>query len=261
MDELNALIREGIPLLTRAREGWFNLASFLHRDPRAFDLHLRAFVFRDSILVPYTQPRATQRAFDPAELVRAEAVLKKASMIKLAHSSFAVAVLSSTLALAACGGSSAGGEGASGASDAAHPLIGSPGPDFAQPSLNGKGKIAFKSLSGKVAIVDFWATWCEPCKKSFPKLQELNVKYKASGLEIVAISEDDENQGIPEFGTTYGAKFPLLWDDGKAIAGKWQPKSMPATFIVDRKGVVRFVHLGYHDGEEAEIEKEVKSLL
>ena len=110
-------------------------------------------------------------------------------------------------------------------------------------------------------LVDFWATWCEPCKKSFPKLQEINVKYKASGLEIVAISEDDENQGIPEFGTTYGAKFPLLWDDGKAIAGKWQPKSMPATFIVDRKGVVRFVHLGYHDGEEAEIEKEVKSLL
>jgi len=183
------------------------------------------------------------------------------AMTKLAHSCFSVVLLSSALALGACGGSSAGGEGASNASDAAHPLIGSPGPEFSQQSVNGKGKISFKGLNGKVAIVDFWATWCEPCKKSFPKLQELYVKYKASGLEIAAISEDDENQGLTDFGSTYGAKFPLVWDDGKAIAGKWQPKSMPATFIVDRKGIVRFVHLGYHDGEEAEIEKEVKSLL
>lgn len=182
-------------------------------------------------------------------------------MTKLARSSFAVAVLSSMLALVACGGESAGGEGASSPSDAAHPLIGSPGPDFSQTAVNGKGKVSLKGVNGKVAIVDFWATWCEPCKKSFPKLQELNVKYKASGLEIIGISEDDENQGLTDFGTTYGAKFPLVWDDGKAIAGKWQPKSMPATFIVDRKGIVRFVHLGYHDGEEAEIEKEVKSLL
>src|SRR5258706_743119 len=102
------------------------------------------------------------------------------AMTKLAHSCFSVVLLSSALALsgiAACGGSSAGGEGASNASDAAHPLIGSPGPEFSQQSVNGKGKVTFKGLNGKVAIVDFWATWCEPCKKSFPKLQELNVKY------------------------------------------------------------------------------------
>jgi thiol-disulfide isomerase/thioredoxin len=182
-------------------------------------------------------------------------------MTKLAPSFLAVAVLSSSLALVACGGGSASGEGASGAESAAHPLIGSPGPQFDIPSVNSKGKMSLKAVAGKVVIVDFWATWCEPCKKSFPKLQELNVKYKASGLEILALSEDDENQGLSDFGNTYGAKFPLGWDDGKAVAAKWQPKSMPATFIVDKKGVVRFVHLGYHDGEEAEIEKEVKSLL
>lgn len=118
-----------------------------------------------------------------------------------------------------------------------------------------------KASSGKVLIVDFWATWCEPCKKSFPKLQDLFVKYKASGMDMIAVSEDDENSGIADFGNTFGSKFPLMWDDGKAVAGKWQPKSMPSTFIVDKNGIVRFVHLGYHDGEEAEIEKEVKSLL
>ena len=113
---------------------------------------------------------------------------------------------------------------------------------------------------GKVVYVDFWATWCEPCKKSFPKIQELYTKYKGQ-VEVVGISEDDENTGIKEFGEQFGAKFPLGWDKGKEIAAKWQPKSMPASFVVDKQGVVRFVHLGYHDGEEAEIEKEIKSLL
>ena len=117
-----------------------------------------------------------------------------------------------------------------------------------------------KASSGKVLIVDFWATWCEPCKKSFPKLQDLYTRYKTSGMDLIAVSEDDENTGITDFGNNFGAKFPIVWDGGKAIAGKWQPKSMPSTFIVDKNGIVRFVHLGYHDGEEAEIEKEVKSL-
>jgi cytochrome c biogenesis protein CcmG, thiol:disulfide interchange protein DsbE len=144
---------------------------------------------------------------------------------------------------------------------AAHPLLNNPGPDFNADTVNGKGKASFAGNKGKVQIVDFWATWCEPCKKSFPKLQELYTKYKGQ-MEILAISEDDENNGLKDFGDAHGgAKFPLLWDNGKAIAGKWQPRSMPATFIVDKAGVVKFVHLGYHDGEEVEIEKELKGLM
>ena len=169
-------------------------------------------------------------------------------------------VLSTTLALAACG-SSGGGEGAVAADGPSHPLLGNPAPAFTGSSVNGKGSVDVNKEKGKVLIVDFWATWCEPCKKSFPKLQDLYTKYKTSGMDLIAVSEDDENSGLTDFGSTYGAKFPLLWDDGKAIAGKWQPEFMPATFIVDKKGVVRFVHLGYHDGEEMEIEKEVKSLM
>ena len=147
--------------------------------------------------------------------------------------------------------------------DAGHALLGNPGPDFSRTIVTGAGRgtLSFHSLAGKVAIVDFWATWCEPCKKSFPKLEALNAKYRARGLEIVGISEDDDNTGIPSFASGLGAQFPLLWDENKSIASKWQPKSMPSTFIVDRKGTVRFVHFGYHDGEEAVIEREVKSLL
>ena len=164
--------------------------------------------------------------------------------------------------LAACGASetTSGGE-TNTAADATHPLLGNSAPPFAVDSVNNKGKVTLAGLNGKVVIVDFWATWCEPCKKSFPKLQELYVKYKASGLQIIALSEDDDKGGIPEFGTSYGAEFPLLWDSDKGVAGKYYPGSMPSTFIVDRKGVVRFLHRGYHDGEEVEIEKEVKGLL
>ena len=110
-----------------------------------------------------------------------------------------VNLMSASLVVAACGGGGTTGAPGKGpdspASEAgAHPLVGSPAPDFKADSLNGQGKISLKGMEGKVVIVDFWATWCEPCKKSFPKLQELNVKYKASGLEIVGISEDDEKR-------------------------------------------------------------------
>jgi len=160
-------------------------------------------------------------------------------------------------------GCAAGGEGdsAKSADDAAHPLVGNRGPEFSRKTVTGDRTVSLRSLEGKVAIVDFWATWCEPCKKSFPKLEELNRKYKESGLQVVGISEDDDTAAIPAFASELGARFPLIWYENKSIASKWQPSAMPTTFIVDRKGTVRFVHLGYRTGEEAEIEREVKSLL
>jgi peroxiredoxin len=180
----------------------------------------------------------------------------------MARATLPLLLVASLLGVPACGGASSSGDGASSPAGGGHPLIGSAGPDFSQTAVaNGSGGVSLHALQGKVAIVDFWATWCGPCKKSFPKLQELNVKYKASGLAIVGISEDDDKSGIAGFADELGAKFPLAWDADKSIAGKWQPKSMPSTFILDRKGVVRFVHLGYHDGEEADIERELKSLM
>jgi cytochrome c biogenesis protein CcmG/thiol:disulfide interchange protein DsbE len=181
--------------------------------------------------------------------------------MKLQSCSVAAFVVSWSLALAGCGSSAPAGKAAAAPNGGAHPLVGNAVPNFAAPSVNGKGRATVQPNEGKVLIVDFWATWCEPCKKSFPKLEDLYVKYRQSGMEIVAVSEDDQNDGLTTFGSSFGAKFPLVWDSGKAIASRWQPKSMPSTFVVDRKGVVRYVHFGYHDGEESEIEREVKSLL
>jgi len=161
----------------------------------------------------------------------------------------------------ACTGGGEGPGAASPAGGGKHDLLNNPAPDLSGESANGKGKVSLAQWKGKVVLVDFWATWCKPCEKSFPKLEELRVKHQASGFEIVAVSEDDEPAGVKDFGEKHGAKFPLVWDKDKAIANKWHPPNMPSTFIVDKKGVVRFVHFGYHDGEEKEIEAEVKSLL
>jgi peroxiredoxin len=178
-------------------------------------------------------------------------------MHRLVFGSFASLL---AMSIAGCAASD---EGASSPSSSeVHPLVGATAPAFSRPSVTGgTGTVSTESLQGKVAIVDFWATWCEPCKKSFPKLEELNVKYRSSGLQIVGVSEDDDADGIPMFAKEFGSKFPLIWDQQKSIAAKWQPKSMPCTFIVDKNGVVRFVHFGFHDGEEASIEQEIKSLL
>jgi cytochrome c biogenesis protein CcmG, thiol:disulfide interchange protein DsbE len=143
--------------------------------------------------------------------------------------------------------------------------VGSPASEFSGDIINGGGKFTLSAANkGKIVIVDFWATYCEPCKKSFPKLQSLNVKYKSS-VTIVGVSEDDPGSNIKtkiaDYGKTHGAQFPLIHDVDKSIAKKWDPATMPTTFILDKQGVVKFVHKGYHDGEDAEIEKEIKSLM
>jgi len=164
--------------------------------------------------------------------------------------------------LAGCGGASADSPGDS--TPAQGGLVGKRAPDFAvAAAANGKGKVALSSLRGKVVLVDFWGTFCEPCKKSFPKLQDLNTKYAASGLKIVGISEDDpdDKEAIPGFASTYGAKFTLGWDEGKSIARNYKPATMPSSYLIDKNGVVRYAHVGYHDGEEAQVEKEIKELL
>jgi cytochrome c biogenesis protein CcmG, thiol:disulfide interchange protein DsbE len=158
--------------------------------------------------------------------------------------------------------SSSSGGGASTFACKGKPDVGQPASPFSLPAMNGAGKVAI--APGKVTLVDFWATWCGPCQKSFPKYQELYVKYKSSGLEIAAVSVDnDEDKGkIAGFAKTYEAKFPVGWDEGHKLADCYKPPNMPSAYVVDKKGVIRFVHNGYKGDEEAKkLEEEIKGLL
>jgi peroxiredoxin len=167
--------------------------------------------------------------------------------------------------IAACGGEDAEDKGADSPADTpSHDLIGNRAPEISVVAMSGRrGSISLKKLRGKVVIVDFWGTFCEPCKKSFPKLQELNSKYSDSGLEILAISEDEaeDKDKIPTFADAYGAKFTIGWDAHKSAAKLYNLPTMPSSFVIDRKGRVRYAHAGYRDGEEEELERELKRLL
>jgi thiol-disulfide isomerase/thioredoxin len=161
--------------------------------------------------------------------------------------SFVVAVTS------ACGGSqkppeTPGSEGGGGGGLAE---IGKPAPDLSIQSLNGKGAISKATLSGKIAIVDFWATWCGPCKESFPKLEEI-AKANAGTVQVVGISVDDSKDGVLDWARAQGATFPIGWDEGHTIAKNWKVAKMPTTYILDGTGTVRFVHEKYQ-GEEGDL--------
>jgi cytochrome c biogenesis protein CcmG/thiol:disulfide interchange protein DsbE len=162
--------------------------------------------------------------------------------------------------------SGCGGASETGASAPANPagLVGNPAPDFRVKTVTGsKATVSLKELRGQVVLLDFWGTFCEPCKKSFPKLEALRSKYGGNGLRIIGVSEDEgeDKDKIPAFADTYGAKFALAWDADKSIARNYKPETMPSSFIIDKEGVVRFAHVGFHDGEEAEIDSEIRGLL
>jgi cytochrome c biogenesis protein CcmG/thiol:disulfide interchange protein DsbE len=149
------------------------------------------------------------------------------------------------------------GGGASGA-------VGSPAPELSAAPVGGDGPSKLADAKGKVVIVDFWATYCDPCKKSFPKYQQM-VEQFGGDLVVIGVSVDDPEDAsedkLKEFAKVTGAKFAIVWDKEQQTAGKYNPPKMPTSFVIDKEGNIRHVHAGYESGEEDKIADEVKALL
>jgi len=173
-------------------------------------------------------------------------------------------LLAGSLCLAALGGAACTPKGGAAAGAAAlpetpHPLRGAPAPDFSL-AARGGAPASPNAYAGKVVLLDFWATWCQPCRASFPEYQALLASY-GERVIVVGISEDDEQDGIERFAEETGALFPLAWDADKSVAQRYQISSMPTLFIIDGSGLVRYVHAGFRAGDEASIRAAIDSLL
>jgi len=133
-------------------------------------------------------------------------------------------------------------------------------PEIGLKDLSGK-TVDLAALSGKVVIVDFWATWCAPCKEELPELEKFHKKYAAKGLAIVGVSIDKEAGVVKPFLDKLKISFPVVHDGAHSLAGKYSPPRMPSSYIVDKKGIVRYVHGGYRASDAAEFEKQIQELL
>jgi len=133
-------------------------------------------------------------------------------------------------------------------------------PDFTLRSLDGRN-LRLHEQRGQVVMVNFWATWCGPCRQEMPHLNRLHEKYRASGFVLLGVNIDDDTRKAADLARSMGLTFPVLFDTDKAVTRRWDLGAMPSTVLIDRDGRVRHIHRGYRDGLEATYESQTRELL
>jgi thiol-disulfide isomerase/thioredoxin len=132
-------------------------------------------------------------------------------------------------------------------------------PEFKLPSAS--GELQPSMFKGKVIYIDFWASWCKPCLKSFPWLNKLQTKYKKQGFEIIAINLDKDKAKADAFLKKIPANFNVVFDASGDTAKSFKLEGMPSSYLIDRNGYVRVRHTGFRERDQSNIENAVKKLL
>jgi cytochrome c biogenesis protein CcmG/thiol:disulfide interchange protein DsbE len=138
-------------------------------------------------------------------------------------------------------------------------MIGKPAPSFTLKTVDGRASLSLADLRGQVVIIDFWATWCAPCRHSLPQLSTFEAGQH--GVKVVAINIDDERENAIDFLKQNRVKMTSLYDESKHVVGSYDVPAMPSALVIDKDGVVRFVHGGYTENDIATMMKEARSLL
>lgn len=128
--------------------------------------------------------------------------------------------------------------------------------------LDTKGDaVSLERLRGQVVYVDFWASWCAPCKRSFPWMNELQQKYGARGLTVVAVNVDKKRADAERFLQAMPALFAIVYDPAGNTPAAYAVPGMPTSFLVDAAGKVVYIEQGFHDERKNEIEERIRALI
>jgi cytochrome c biogenesis protein CcmG/thiol:disulfide interchange protein DsbE len=124
-----------------------------------------------------------------------------------------------------------------------------------------EGEVDLAQLQGKVVYLDFWASWCDPCRDSFPWMAQMKEKYGAQGLEVVAVNLDKERELADKFLKTMKVNFVVAFDASGESAEKYELRGMPGSYLIGRDGNIQASHLGFNDKDKAKLEAAIKVLL
>jgi peroxiredoxin len=133
-------------------------------------------------------------------------------------------------------------------------------PDFTLRTMDGPN-LRLQEQRGRVVMVNFWATWCGPCRQEMPHLNRLYGKYRAAGFTLLGVNIDEDRDKAIALASRLGLQFPVLLDTDKTVSRRYDLSTMPSTLLIDRDGRVRYVHLGYRDGDEHSYERRIRELL
>lgn len=134
-----------------------------------------------------------------------------------------------------------------------------PAPKLSLPTKD--GKISLSELRGKVVLLDFWASWCGPCRQSFPWMNEMQGKYENQGFEVVAVNVDQKPEAAAEFLSQIPAAFTVAYDPEGKTPEAYEVMGMPSAYLIDRNGHIHSQHIGFHNDNKETYEAAIRSLL
>jgi thiol-disulfide isomerase/thioredoxin len=134
-------------------------------------------------------------------------------------------------------------------------------PAFTLPLLEGKEKVTLSDYKGRVVYIDFWASWCIPCRRSFPFLNKLQAQYADKGFEVIAINLEQTPEDAKKFLAQFPVSYPVLKGDNSNIGQIYNIFAMPTGYLIGKKGNVRVKNLGFDKAQENYLEAMVDKLV
>lgn len=133
-------------------------------------------------------------------------------------------------------------------------------PNFTLKSNTGKN-IKLSELRGQVVLLNFWASWCGPCRQEMPLLEKLQQRYSALGFTVLGVNVEEDSSKAKSLLKDIPVSFPILFDTQNTVSEQYKVSAMPSTVMIDRNGNMRYLHKGYKPGDEAQYKKWVKQLI